>query len=160
MMNEEILFKLAEPYLKKNYFGVAHTRRVFNIAKNNFEIQEEKKDLVYCSIILHDIGGSSIREQYEKGPKIAKTILEQLNYDREFIHEVCGIISIHHDHPEHPSKAFQILYDSDRLVMLSPEEFPYYNAIPDFNWKKIIELIYSNYARKLAKILLENRKNT
>ena len=139
---------------------MAHTRRVFDIAKNNFEIPEEKKDLVYCSIILHDIGGSSIKEQYEKGPKIATTILEQLNYDRKFIHEVCEIISIHHEHPEHSSKAFQILYDSDRLVMFSPEEFPHYNSIPDFNWKKIIDSVYSNHARNLAKILLENRKNT
>ena len=64
-MDYERLFLLAEPYLKKNDFGVLHTRRVFDIAKKNFEITSEKEDLVYCSIILHDIGGSSIKQQYD-----------------------------------------------------------------------------------------------
>jgi HD superfamily phosphodiesterase len=135
-MDFERVFKLAEPYLKKNYFGVAHTRRVFDIAKNNFEIPEDKEDLIYCSIILHDVGGSSIKDQYEKGPKIATAILKKLDYDERFVHEVCEIMRTHHEHPEQLSKAFQILYDSDRLVMFSPEEFPYYNSIPDFDWKK------------------------
>ena len=157
-MDFERVFRLAEPYLKKNYFGVAHTRRVFDIAKNNFDIPEEKEALIYCSIILHDVGGSSIKDQYEKGPKIAATILERLDYDKRFIRKVCEIIRTHHDHPEHSSKAFQILYDSDRLVMFSPEEFPYYNSLPAFDWKKIIDSVYSSRARDLAKILLKNRK--
>ena len=35
-MDYEKLFELANPYLEKNDFGVAHTRRVFDIAKKNF----------------------------------------------------------------------------------------------------------------------------
>ena len=157
-MDYERLFLLAEPYLKKNDLGILHTRRVFNIAKKNFEIPSEKEELVYCSIILHDIGGSSIKKQYEEGSKIATLLLGQLDYDEKFIHQVCEIIRTHHDHPGNPSIAFQVLYDSDRLVMFSPEEFPYYNSNPNFDWNKIIDLIYSEHAKDLAKELLKEEE--
>ncbi len=153
------VFELAEPYLKKNDFGMPHTRRVFEIAKKNFEIPPNLEELVFCSIVLHDIGGSSIQKQYEDGPKIAAAILKQLGYDEEFVREVCEIVRTHHDHPEHPSQAFRILYDSDKLVMFSPQEFPHYNSKPNFDWNKIVDLIYSEHARKLAKELLRQRRS-
>jgi hypothetical protein len=37
-MDYETIFELAKPYLKKNDFGMPHTRRVFDIAKQNFDI--------------------------------------------------------------------------------------------------------------------------
>jgi hypothetical protein len=158
-MDYEKVFKLAEPHLKKNDFGMPHTRRVFEIAKQNFEIPPESEELTFCSIILHDIGGSSIQKQYVEGPKIAASILRQLGYNDRFVKEVCDIVRTHHDHPEHPSQAFKILYDSDRLVMFSPEEFPHYNSQPNFNWNKIIDLIYSEHCRELAEELLRQRKS-
>ncbi len=158
-MDYEKVFELADPYLKKNDFGTPHTRRVFDIAKKNFEIPPNLEELIFCSIILHDIGGSSIQKQYEEGPKIAATILRQLEYDEKFVQEVCEIVQTHHDHPEHPSQAFRILYDSDKLVMFSPEEFPHYNSKPNFDWNKIVDFIYSEHARALAKKLLRQRRN-
>ena len=69
------------------------------------------------------------------------------------------MVRTHHDHPANPSQAFKILYDSDKLVMFSPEEFPHYNSKPDFDWNKIVDLIYSEHARDLAKKLLQQRRN-
>ena len=138
-MDYERLFQLAEPYLKKNDHGILHTQRVFDIAQKNFEIPSEKKELVYCAIILHDIGGCSIQKQYEEGPKIAALLLRQMDRDENFIQKVCEIICTHHDHPEYPSLAFQILNDSDKFVMFSTEEFYYYNSNPNFDWKKTIK---------------------
>jgi hypothetical protein len=158
-MDYEKVFKLAEPYLKKNEFGMPHTRRVFDIAKQNFEIPQESEELVFCSIILHDIGGSSIQKQYEEGPKIAATILRKLGYDEVFVKEICEIVRTHHDHPDHPPLAFKILHDSDKLVMFSPQEFPHYNSHPNFNWNKIIDLVYSQHCRDLAKNLLRQRRS-
>lgn len=158
-MESEKMFELAKPYLEKNDFGVAHTKRVFNIARKNFYIPAELQELVFFSIILHDIGGSDVKEQYENGPKIATSILKQQKYDKKFITEVCDIISTHHDHPEHPSQAFKILYDSDKLVMFSPEEVSYYDSKPNFNWNQIINLMYSKQAKNLAKELLQQRRN-
>lgn len=122
------LFKLATPYLEKNDFGVAHTKRVFGIAKQNFPVQPELQELTFTAIILHDIGGSSIKEQYEKGPQIATSILKKMGCPNSFIRQVCEIISTHHEHPDNPSEPFKTLYDSDKLVMFSSQEYPCYNV--------------------------------
>ena len=153
-MDYETVFKLAESHLKKNDFGMSHTRRVFEIAKQNFDIPKALEELVFCSIIMHDIGGNTIEKQYKHGPEIAADILQKLGYDEGFVQEVCEIVRTHHGHPDNPSLAFKILYDSDKLVMFSPEEFPYYTSHPNFDWTQIVELIYHEHARDLAKKLL------
>lgn len=156
-LDYEKVFDLVEPFLKKNDFGIPHTRRVFEIAKKNFIIPKEIEELLFCSIIMHDIGGSTIEKQYKHGPGIAAGILRDLGYQESFIQEVCEIIRTHHDHPNNPSLTFRILYNSDKLVMFSPEEFSHYNSKPNFNWNKIIDLIYDEYAKKLAKKMLKQR---
>ncbi len=98
-MDTEQLFMLATPILEKNDFGVSHTQRVYNIAREYFPVRAELQDLTYASIILHDIGGCTIKDQYEKGPEIARRLLKQLNCPQDFIEQVCGIIATHHDHP-------------------------------------------------------------
>jgi hypothetical protein len=157
-MDVERLFELAKPYLEKNDFGMAHTQRVFDIARENFAVPPELRELTFSSIILHDIGGSSIKDQYEKGPEIAAAILKQLGCDESFIQEVCRIIGSHHDHPANPSLPFRVLYDADKLVMFSPEEFPHYNSKQGFDWEKIVDLIYSGDAKRLAKESLKQRR--
>jgi hypothetical protein len=160
-MDTDKLFKLAKPHLEKNDFGTAHTQRVFEIAKQNFPANHEFEELTYTSIILHDIGGCTIKDQYEKGPKITTGILEKLGRPDQFIREVCEIISTHHEHPENPSEPFKVLYDSDKLVMFSPEEYPYYNAREGLDWDKIVSLIYSAKGQDLAKkALAQRRKET
>ena len=158
-MDVDRLFELAEPYLEKNDFGMAHTQRVFDIARENFEVPSELEELTFYSIILHDIGGGSIKNQYEKGPGIAAALLKQMGCDEVFIQQVCEIVGTHHDHPDNPSLPFQVLYDSDKLVMFSPEEFPYYNSQAGFDWEKIVDLIYSEHMRRLAKETLKQRRS-
>lgn len=157
-MKVEELFELAGPYLEKNDLGVAHTKRVFMLAKENFEIPADLEELVFASVVLHDIGGSTVKDQYEKGPPIAARLLRQLGYSDKFIQEVCEIIRTHHDHPENPSRAFRILYDSDKLVMFSPEEFPRYNLRPNFSWDGVIDLMYSVHSKELARKMLKFRR--
>lgn len=158
-MDVERLFELAKPYLDKNDFGLAHTRRVFDIARENFAVPPELQELTFSSIVLHDIGGSSVKDQYEKGPEIAASILKQMGCEASFIEAVCRIIGTHHDHPDSPSLPFRVLYDADKLVMFSPEEFFYYNSRAGFDWDKIVDLIYSENAKLLAKELLKQRRN-
>jgi hypothetical protein len=158
-MDVEKLFELAKPYLEKNDFGMAHIKRVFDLARKNFTVPSELQELTFYSIILHDIGGSSIKEQYEKGPGIAASLLKQMGCDEAFVQKVCDVIRTHHDHPDNPSLPFRVLYDSDKLVMFSPEEFPYYNSRAGFDWDKIVGLIYSEYVKRLAKELLKQRRN-
>ena len=108
---------------------------------------------------MHDIGGSTIENQYKLGPEIAAVILRNLGYKESFVQEACEIIRTHHDHPDNPSLTFRILYDSDKLVMFSPEEFPHYNSKPNFDWNTIVDLIYSEGGRNLARKLLHQRKS-
>ena len=75
--------------MEKNDFGAAHTKRVFRIAKENFFIEKEIEDLTFAAIILHDIGGCIIKEQYEKGPTIAAELLKKLGCPTVFIKQVC-----------------------------------------------------------------------
>ena len=157
-MNADKLFESATPVLEKNDFGVAHTKRVYEIAKQNFPLEPELQDLTYSAIILHDIGGSTIKDQYEKGPQIATRILKNLGCSESFIEQVCQLISTHHDHPNNPSEPFRLLYDSDKIVMFSPQEYPYYNAQKGFDWNKIVNLIYSQKGRELAKQALAQRR--
>jgi hypothetical protein len=154
----EKLFTLAKPYLEKNDLGSAHTSRVLAIARKNFMIPKEAEDLTISAIILHDIGGSSIKEQYEKGPRIAASVLPQIIGDEEFISQVCETVGTHHDHPNNPSPAFRILYDADKIVMFSPEEFHIYDARTDFDWQKIVALIYTDQGKKIAKKMLKQRR--
>jgi HD domain len=117
--------------------------------------------LTYSAIILHDIGGCTIKDQYEKGPTIAESILKSLKYSEEFVSQVCQIISTHHEHPDNPSEPFKALYDADKLVMFSSEEYPCYNAREGFDWNKIISLIYTEKGQDLAKkALMQRRKET
>ena len=152
------MFELATPILEKNDFGVAHTMRVFDIAKQNFLVTPENQDLTFSAIILHDIGGSTIKDQYEKGPQVATIILKKMGYPEYFIKQVCEIICTHHEHPDNPSEPFRTLYDSDKLVMFSKEEYPTYNAREGFNWDKIVNLLYSENGRELAKKWLAQRR--
>ena len=157
-MDTDKLFELVRSNLEKNDFGIAHTRRVFEIAKQYFPVKPEFQDLTYTAIIFHDVGGSSIKDQYEKGPQIAASLLKKMKCTDHFIRQVCEIISTHHEHPEHPSEPFKALYDSDKLVMFSPEEFPYYNARDGFDWDRIVSLIYTAKGRDLAKKALSERR--
>jgi hypothetical protein len=149
---------LATPILEENDFGASHTQRVFKIATQNFPVKPEIQDLTYASIILHDIGGCTIKDQYQKGPQIATHLLKQLNCSDNFIMQVCQIIATHHDHPDNPTEPFLALYDADKLVMFTPQEYPYYNAREGFDWNKIVALIYSQRGRELAKNWLEKRQ--
>lgn len=157
-MDYEKLFAWAKPFLEKNDLGAAHTSRVLDIARKNFTIPQEFQDLTIAAIILHDIGGPNIKEQYEKGPELAAKVLQQMGCDDNFVGQVCKIVGTHHDHPDYPSLPFRVLYDSDKLVMFSPEEFPGYNARSDFDWNKIIDLFYSEKAKTLAEKLLRKRR--
>src|SRR3972149_12246724 len=158
-MDYKELYALAKPHLEKNDLGAAHTSRVLAIARNHFSVPKDLEELTVASIILHDIGGGTIKEQYEKGPKIAAEILQQMGANKNLIEQVCGIVGTHHDHPDNPSLPFRVLYDSDKLVMFSPEEFPYYEKTHNFDWNKIVDLIYSELGKKLARQILRQRRN-
>jgi hypothetical protein len=155
-MKHEKLFELAKPYLKKNDFGEAHTQRVFELARKNFKISDEIFDEVYALIILHDIGGSSIKEQYQKGPNIASALMKKLDYPEETIKNVTEMMRKHHEKLIDPSETFMILFDSDQLVKFSEEEFVHYK-VKHTNLDAIIDSMYYQDSKILARRMLVKR---
>jgi len=94
-MKHEKLLELAEPYLENNELGVDHTLRVLEIAKKNYDkydLDKSWKEDVFSLVILHDIGGSEIKDQYEKGPIIARKLLEKLDYHSFDIKLICVVL--------------------------------------------------------------------
>lgn len=160
-MKHEKLLELAKPYLEENDFGVEHTLRVLEIAKENYDkydLDESWKDIVFSLIILHDIGGSEIKDQYEKGPTIAKKLLKKLGYHSFDIKLICTFIASHHERLKDPHDMFKILFDSDQLVKFSKEEFSHYNSKRGFNWQTVIDSFYHNDIKDTAKRLLEQKR--
>jgi len=156
------LFELAKPYLEKNELGTGHTLRVLEISKKNYnkyDLEESWKDLVFSLIVLHDIGGPTKEEQYKKGPRIARVLLEKLDYNSFDINLICKCIEKHHERLDNPHDIFKILFDSDHLVMFSKEEFSNYNSKPGFKWEDIIQIFYHEDLKDTAKSLLKERFN-
>ena len=159
-MGYEKLIELAKPYLEKNTLGVEHTLRVLEIAKKNYDkydLDESWKDVVFSLIVLHDIGGKGVKEQYEKGPKRAKELLEKLGYHQFDIKLICAFIARHHERLNDPHDIFKILYDADHLVMLSKEEFKVYNPRAGFEWDNVIDGFYNAGLKEQAVRLLKER---
>ena len=162
IMKYKKLLGLAKPYLEKNDFGVAHTLRVLEIAKRSYgkyDLDETWKDIVFSLIVLHDIGGSEIKDQYKKGPIIAKRLLEKLGYAQFDIKLICRFIATHHERLEEPNEIFKILFDSDQLVKFSKEEFNHYNSKSNFNWQSVINSFYNADLKETAREFLEERQN-
>ena len=155
----EKLLLLTTPYLQKNDLGVGHTKRVLEIARKRLNIPVETEELAVASIILHDIGGRTIKDQYEKGPEIAAVLLRQLDFPIEFAKQVCEIIRTHHERLDSLPVAFQILYDADQLVRFSEEEFPYYESIGT-NWNAVIERMYFSESKVWAMELRRERRKS
>ncbi len=139
-----------------------HTPKEFSILrKQNFIVKPELQELTYTAIIFHDIGGSTIKDQYEKGPLITSMVLEKNGCSSLFIEQVCEIISTHHEHLDNPSEAFKTLYDSDRIVMFSKEEYPTYNSQKGFDWNKILNFnLYKERAGYSQKTTGAKKKRT
>jgi len=83
--------------------------------------------------------------------------MRRLQFREEEIQEACEIIGAHHDRIENPTEEFAILYDSDQMVKLTPEEFPIYDA-EGTDWEKVIRNMYHNSAKAIAREWLFERK--
>ena len=157
-MSRAKLIGLASPYLEGNDLGVGHTLRVLKIAREKIGIPEEWILETEALIILHDIGGSSIADQYGVGPKIAGELLIQSGFSNDMIKRILINIGRHHSRLKDPCEAFKILFDSDQLVKLTKEEYPLYD-LQGFDWGKLVDSLYHNHARDVARKMHEERIN-
>jgi HD superfamily phosphodiesterase len=122
-----------------------HALIVTNFAEEILKFEKGDENIVIPAAILHDIGWSQIPENERmslfnvmpgsekdielrikhqiEGVKLAKIILEKVNYDSEMIKEVLAIISEHDTRKDALSLNDSIVRDADKLWMFSPEGF-------------------------------------
>jgi HD superfamily phosphodiesterase len=156
-MKSDMLLNLARPHLAKNDLGVGHTERVLHISRMYFQRPNGRDKFVDAIAILHDVGGPTIKEQYENGPRIARDLMEKLQFSEKEIQEACEIIGTHHNRVKNPTEEYAILYDSDQMVKLTPEEFPIHET-EGTNWEKVIENMYHQSSKNMAREWLSERR--
>lgn len=110
--------------------GVDHSLHVLTDAEaimDGESIKGIERNLIAIVAILHDIGAVEAQRKYgsmdgiyqeQEGPPIARQILEDLHYDKQFIERVCFIIGHHHTPSQIDGIDFQIQWEADMLANL------------------------------------------
>ncbi len=124
---EEILlieqtFKFVSSILEDDYSGhdMGHIKRVYNLACEISKTIECDKLIVKLAAILHDIDDPKITKMNTGDCTKARMFLNTLQYDKEFVDEVCSIInnmsfSKNKDKKQTLTIEGQIVQDADRL---------------------------------------------
>jgi hypothetical protein len=135
------LFRLAEPYLKVRG-DLPHARISHQYALRLLEQEGGEAGIVEPAIILHDVGWSQLTPEQIKiafgvraggkeaerlnriheleGAAIARSILQSLNYNPQWIEQIAFLIERHDsaEQPESPEE--KIVKDADKLWRFSP----------------------------------------
>jgi uncharacterized protein len=127
-MEEEFFEKLKEKILPYFEDGTSHefshTQRVLNHSLKLAEGENVDLDVIKASALLHDIArvkedSGKVKCHAEEGSKMAKKILEELNFPKDKINHVVACISTHRKSrglkPE--SREAAILWDADKLEL-------------------------------------------
>ena len=131
------IFKKAEPFLhtRKN---LIHTKIALRYALKLLKSEKGDEGVVIPAIILHDVGWNAIPEHLHltafgpnpsnpklakvhevEGAKIAKAILEKLNYPPANVKEICQIIQGHDSRKRPLSWNDRMVKDADKLTRYS-----------------------------------------
>jgi uncharacterized protein len=128
-MVDEIIFKDLKEIVRK-YFedgsghDFNHTERVYNLALIISDKEDVDLDVIKAAALLHDIArnmqdGGNICHA-EEGAKIAKEILEEMNFPDDKIRKVIHCIEVHRYSKglKAAIREAEILQDADRLDSL------------------------------------------
>lgn len=182
----EQMWEIAKTYYEKGReMDLFHIPWITEHVDKMCEEENIDDSIIMPLAILHDIGYAVTGPvHFEKnlkkahmiaGAKLAKEILEKLNYSKEKIEKICYFISIHDEWINEKHELYKENFilgafsDFDFLSMLSEKEFPHIGRILsktpketlkfiEFNEKLTNRPFNTNYARKLFKKLLEERR--
>jgi HD superfamily phosphodiesterase len=131
------IFEKAKPFLhtRKN---LIHTKIALRYALKLLKSEKGDEEVVIPTILLHDVGWNAIPEHLQltafgpnpsnpklakvhevEGAKIAKAILEKLNYPPANVKEICQIIQGHDSRKRPLSWNDRIVKDADKLTRYS-----------------------------------------
>lgn len=127
---EPLLLKEMQNYFADDSKRIKHAKAVLDYSKKIMSVEGGDDSIIIPAAILHDIGIKECEKIYnsvsgnlqeKEGPPIAEKILNKINYPKECIGEILGIIANHHSPGNITTLNFQILYEADWLVNLGDD---------------------------------------
>jgi HD superfamily phosphodiesterase len=177
------VFELAKPYLSTRKDDV-HIEISIQYAFKLLENEDGNEDVVIPAVILHDVGWARIPEELqlkafgpkatspqlnkvheEEGVKIARAILQRVEYDNDKIKEILGIIDGHDSRRNAVSLNDKIVKDADKLWRYSKKGFQVdvkrFKETPKEGIKRIASNVdtwfFTNSAKELARNEVKKR---
>jgi len=127
-MDNDIFGKIkkeAEKFFRLSHHDRFHTERVYNLAVRIAEDENADVDVVKAAALLHDIARAledegKIDDHAVEGAKMAKAVLEDVNFPKERIPEVLHCIEVHRFRKSMKAGSLEakILQDADRLDII------------------------------------------
>ncbi len=177
------IWELAKPHLDTRKNDI-HTELAIQYAFRLLKGEGGDEEIVVPAIILHDVGWKSVPEELHlkafgpkatmpeinrvhevEGVKIAKEILEKVNYDQDKIEEILEIIDGHDSRKEPISLNDMLVKEADKLWRYSREAFRINRERYEQTFEQYMDRLRSNLdkwlltnsGREIAKEEIENR---
>jgi HD superfamily phosphodiesterase len=179
----EKIRKLAAPYLSTRNNDI-HTDIAVEFGLKLLEKESGDKEIVIPALILHDVGWKMVPEELQalaygpkikspelnkmhevEGAKIAKELLEELNYDKDKTKDILEIIDGHDSRKETYSLNDRIVRDADKLYRYSKEGLRIDSARFAITLEEALEVatrnldkwLLTNSAKEIAREEIRNR---
>lgn len=121
----EEIRKKSEAFFTHSHHSKSHVERVYNLAIRIAKTENADLDIVKASTLLHDVARAmedegKIDDHAAEGAKMAREILEEINFPKEKAEKVVHCIEVHRfrNGMEAESMEAKILQDADRLDMV------------------------------------------
>ena len=180
----EKLLELAAPYLNTRLNDV-HTREVLRVAEPLLQEIDAREDVVVPALILHDVGWKMVPEDLQlkafgprpfdaslqrihevEGARLAREILDLVDYDRTKADQIVQIVEGHDSRAEALSIEDMVVKDCDKLTRFRQAAFDMvrerfeYPAAEYVIWleQHIDRWFFTETAGRLAREELEKRR--
>jgi uncharacterized protein len=121
----EEIRKKSETFFTHSHHSKSHVERVYNLAIRIAKTENADLDIIKASTLLHDVARAmedegKIDDHAAEGAKMAREILEEINFPKEKVEKVVHCIEVHRfrNGMEAESLEAKILQDADRLDMV------------------------------------------
>lgn len=128
MVNDSVFEEIvnrSEKFLRHSHHGKTHVERVYNLALRIAEKENADLDIIKASVLLHDVARAmedegKIEDHALEGAKMARKILEEVNFPKEKTDSVVRCIEVHRFKKNIKINDLEakILQDADRLDMI------------------------------------------
>lgn len=128
MLDDAIFEKIREisrEFMKHSHHSRSHVERVCNLAVRIAKEEKADLDVVKAAALLHDIARAmedegKIDDHAKEGAKMARKILEEVNFPEEKVEKVIHCIEVHRfrEGAEAKSLEAKVLQDADRLDII------------------------------------------